>query len=274
MMKKLLVLFGAWMLLSVRAQAAPPQYSNVWRPITEDGIRADVQHNHLNGVGLEQTMMRALLQSKSLPYLRAVKAASDAEPKNATLLAAYAWALAMVKNSYTFSEKAQPVPERLKEFNFDWQNIRDTLQRAKDLDSHCWLAYVAESTLDSGGPPPTKEASALKTAFQIQRNPVTLTRYGSALMFQAAGAQDLKGQQQGMRLLLLAERLYPNYYKSSYWVYRAYGYPRVADEPKKMAALQRFYLNVPPEYRKAPWVVRYFKFLNLEKRLNQLGVTL
>ena len=273
-MKRFLFTLVLGVLLSMKADAAPPQYSNVWRPITEAGIRSDVQRNHFNGVGLEQTMMRALLQEKSLPYLRAVQAASVAEPKNATLLAAYAWALAMVKNSYTFSSISRAVPERYKGFDFSWQNIRDILQRAKDLDSRCWLAYVAESTLESGGPPPTKEAAALKQAFAIQRNPVTLTRYGSALIFQGAGAQDVEQQREGQRLVLLAERLYPTYYKSSYEVYAAYGYPQIANEQKGLAALGRFYANVPPEYRRSAWVVRYFKYLGLNEDLVKVGVAL
>ena len=273
-MKKLLFLFALCLLLAFKTHAAPQQYSNVWRPIDTTTIYNDVRRNHLSGVGLEQTMMRALLQEKSLDYLNAVKAASDAEPKNATLLAAYAWALAMVKNSYTFGSTSQPVAEKFKRFNFSWQNIRDTIQRAKELNSHCWLAYVAEASLEAGGPPPTKEAAALKMAFQINRNPVTLTYYGGALMFQAAGSGDIEELRQGRRLLLMAEQRYPTYYKISYEVASAYNYPQIADQDKELAALRRFYMNVPPEYRHAPWVVRYFKFLGLEKRLAQAGITL
>ena len=141
-MKRFIYSLFLCLLCVFNAQAAPQQYSNVWRPITETQISADVRRNHLSGVGLEQTMMRALLQQKSLSYLNAIKAASDAEPKNATLLAAYAWALAMVKNSYTFGGSAsQSVDQKFKNFDFSWQNIRDTIQRAKEMNSHCWLAY-------------------------------------------------------------------------------------------------------------------------------------
>ena len=219
-------------------------------------------------------MMRALMQSKGLSYLRAVKTASDAEPKNATLLAAYGWALAMVKNSYTFDTKSRPVPPQFKEFNFDWQNIRDTIQRAKELDAHCWLAYVAESTLETGGPPPTKEAAALKKAFEIQRNAVTLTRYGSALIFQGAGANDVSEMKEGLRLLLMAQQRYPTYFKVNFEVHAAYTYPSLADKEKSLAALQQLYSGVPPEYRHSPWVVRYFKYLGLDRFLPQIGVTL
>lgn len=273
-MKKVLLLLMLSLWLVCKTQAAPQGYSNVWRPTDAATIRSDIQRNHTNGVGLEQTMMRALLQQKSLEYLRAIKAASDAEPKNATLLAAYAWALAMVKNSYTYTSTAQPVPERFKEFNFGWQNIRDTLQRAKDMDAHCWLAYVAEASLDSGGPPPTKEAAALKQAFRISRNPITYTQYGSALIFQAEGAHDTEGERAGLRLLLMSQQRYPTYYKTSYEVYAAYTGPQIADQGKSLAALQRFYFNVPPEYRHSAWVVRYFKYLRLDGPLAQLGITL
>ncbi len=274
-MKKFFCTFALCLLLVFKAQAAPQQYSNVWRPIDKATIYSDVKRNHLSGVGLEQTMMRALLQSKSIDYLNAVKAASDAEPKNATLLAAYAWALAMVKNSYTFGgSSSQPVDQKFKNFDFSWQNIRDTIQRAKEMNSHCWLAYVAEASLEAGGPPPTKEAAALKIAFQINRNPVTLTYYGSALMFQAAGSGDLDELREGQRLLLMAEQRYPTYYKIGYEVAGAYNYPQVANRNRELAALKKFYFNVPPAYRHAPWVVRYFKFLDLEKKLAQAGISL
>lgn len=273
-MKKLFFLCMFSMMLIFEVHAATPQYSNVWRPIDAKGIFNDVRRNHLNGVGLEQTMTRALLQQKSLEYLSAVKAMSDAEPENATILAAYAWALATVKNSFTFASKSQSVPEKFSAFDFGWQNIRDNIQKAKELDSHCWLAYVAEATLEMGGPPPTKEAAALKKAFQIQRNPVTLTQYGSALVFQGAGSKNLKEQREGLRLLLLAEQLYPTYYKTSYETYAAYTYPMIGNREKSFTALKRFYLNVPPEYRHSPWVVRYLKYLGLEESLANIGVTL
>lgn len=254
---------------------AKARYSNVWRPISVEGIRDGIRMNRNNGVGLEQIMTRAFLQQKSLDYLVAIKALSDTNPKNATLLAGYAWALAQVKNTYSFSDQTSPIPERLtQKFNFSWQNIRDTIQRAKELDSHCWLAYVAEATLEPGGPPPTREAAATKRAFQIERNALTLTRYGSALMFQSAGAQDTEGIRRGQRLLLLAERLYPTYYKSSYEVYGSYLYPDTGSEQKSKEALRRFYNNIPPENRDSDWVVRYLKYLKLEKRLEEIGVTL
>jgi hypothetical protein len=172
-------------------------------------------------------------------------------------------------------DNSTDVPERFRRgFDFSWQNIRDTIQKAKELNARCWLAYVVESTLEPGGPPPTKEAGALKKAFQIQRNALTLTRYGRALMFQSAGARDLEGQKRGQQILIRAERLYPTYYKSSYSVYRAYGYPRVANEAKSFAALLRFYNTIPPEHRKASWVVRYLKHLRLEEELRVIGVSL
>lgn len=273
-MRGILLIIAVSLLLGLKAHADPPVYSNVWRPIDTTTIAADVRRNHLSGVGLEQTMMRALLQGQSLAYLRTIKAASKAEPKNATLLAAYGWALAMTKNSYTFGSTSRQVPDKLKEFDFRWQNIRDTIQKAKELDTHCWLAYVAESSLESGGPPPTKEAAALKRAFQIQRNPVTLTHYGGALIFEGAGAGDVKEQREGLRLLLLAEQNYPTYYKASYEIYAAYTYARIANEDKSLAALKRFYSNVPPEYRRSSWVVRYFKFLGLESQLSKIGISL
>jgi hypothetical protein len=270
----LLATFLCWNTPFTQAQSDKTRYSNVWRPITTQGISDGIVRNRTNGVGLEQIMASAMMQQKSLEYLLAIKAASDKEPKNATLLAAYAWALAQVRNSYTFTNNPAPIPERLqKKFDFSWQNVRDTIQRAKELDPRCWLAYIAESTLEPGGPPPTKEAAASKRAFQIQRNPVTLTRYGRARMFEAAGAQDDEGVREGHRLLLLAEQLYPTYYRVSYDSACSYYYPAVLDKTKGRAGFKRFYLNIPPENRNSPWVVRYLKYLEIDKELAQSGVT-
>ena len=93
-------------------------------------------------------------------------------------------------------------------------------------------------------------------------------------MFQAAGSGDIEELRQGRQLLLMAEQLYPTYYKIGYEVAGAYNYPQIADQDKELAAIKRFYMNVPPEYRHSPWVVRYFKFLEIEKKLAKAGITL
>ena len=278
-----LLLVNCACLTSLNQAHAAPQYSNVWRPITDMGIRDGIQRNRKNGVGLEQTMKRALLQQKGAQYLAAIKAASDAEPKNGILLAAYVWALVEVKNSYRFNSPSSPVPANVSQrFNFGDQYILNTLQKSKELNKRNWLAYMVQSAMEPGGllGQPSKSLVSSKRAFTIQRNALTLTKYGSDLMFQSSllyGSNREESRRQakeGLRLLLMAQRLYPTYYKVPYELYLAYQQPLIADKNKSLRSLQRFYLNVPPEYRHSPWVVRYFKYLGLDEPLMQIGVTL
>lgn len=274
-MKYLHIIFAistcAWTCTSnVSAQSQTPKaatlrYSNVWRPIDEAGLRLAIQTAKNNPLGLEDVMTRALLQGKAVHYLTVIQAACKSNPKNANLVAAYGWGLAMSKNSYSTAGKS--VPEGLKRFNLERQFIRDTIQHARDLDSHCWLADIAETSLAFGGQlgKPTRAATLAQNAYSISQNRLTMTIYGAELRFQGMLTSKPDMIKQGVSLLARAQKLYPTYWRAQMEICFAYTNKHVRDIPKSKAAARQFLALIPPESRNLPWVNRYVDYLGIKE---------
>jgi hypothetical protein len=252
--------------LSHAQNAAPKRavYNSFWFLLTESEVKATIQRNQNNGVELEPLMMRAILQKKTRWYLKVIKAASDDNPQNATLRAAYGWALAKSHFSYTMQGGSQP-KDIAEQYPLDNQSIRDILQGARDIDSKSWMAYMGEAALPLGASAgqPTKSAALTKQAFNIQSNAVTLSHYGYEQIWQGTLMKDIKQKRAGLRLLELACRRYPNYYKNDLNLYFAYRKLDIADKTKSEAAKQRFLNSIPPESRRQSWVQEYLKYLGI-----------
>lgn len=271
-MKNLLVLLTALWCGSVgwAQPSAPAIAKNIWRPINERTIVAEVNRNLNDGMALDTLWLRVGLAGKEFAYLDTLRAALRKHPNNATLMAAYARGLRPFRFGYNFLGKRYPA-EIVQMFEAD--DLRNLIQGAKEKDPRCWLAYVAEAEWGptSGyGNLRTARAEAAKVArraYALQKNPLTMVTLGRALTGQSWYEGKPELGKQAVRLLRLAQKTYPWYPTANAARFQVYAYyPGFENAQKAREARQFLIGTVPVELRNTQAIRNYLESIRFDRK--------
>ena len=244
----------------------PATHSDVWRPIRDETIAKEVAHNYQDGVALDSLALRAKLSGKDEVYLRVVRAEIDLYPDNATLMAAFARGLSVYRNGVVYyGEETRPSMPRA----FSSENIREWIEKAKQKQPTCWLAYVAECEWipGSGYGQPSKirtvAAEAARHAFALEENAVTTSTLVWALCHQAWTEHKVPLLQEAADFVHVAEQRYQGNVKVDTQLYQFYSFvPMYVDEKKGKKYLDSLVATIPSELRSTPSVVNYLHWNN------------
>lgn len=133
----------AAILLSValRPVRAQERYDSRWIPISASEIQRQVRLNSDDPVKLYQLWWRSIYQRQKAPYFKALYDLKQRQRNNAVVISTYCSVLLESRENFGLP------PSKLGQKDYDLDNIRAMLQRAKELSPRLWSVYNAEASL-------------------------------------------------------------------------------------------------------------------------------